>query len=213
MKVPPLTKTPRERLALSLARERLSSRPPSEVAHRAGVRYRPQDSETGFFELSFLNRRFQVTYPEGRVEPVGAAEVPKHALCLVLLHYLAQGDGHRLADRWVAFRELPDGLIYERAFRRRVEPPLISAFGQRPDRFRSAARALGGRPIDFGDVAFMFDVLPRIRMSVILHRGDEEFPPAVRVLYDGAAGHYLPTEDLAVLGGLLVGALLKAAPI
>lgn len=138
------------------------------------------------------------------------AKQPKHAICLLLLHYLAHGDGHPLADRWVAFRELPGGLMYHRAFRQRVEPPLTSAFGHRLHRFRSAARALGGRPIDFGDAALMFDALPRIRMAVILHRGDEEFPPAASVLYDGAAGHYLPTEDLAILGGMLVGALLKA---
>jgi len=52
-------------------------------------------------------------------------------------------------------------------------------------------------------------VLPRVHLAIILHRGDEEFPPAVSVLFDGAAGHYLPTDDLAVACGLLVGALLR----
>jgi hypothetical protein len=47
-------------------------------------------------------------------------------------------------------------------------------------------------------------------MAVIFYAGDDEFPSAVSVLYDSSAGHYLPTEDLAVLGGLLVGSLLKA---
>ena len=204
--------SPRQERALLLARERLRSRPPMEVAFRTGVRYREVGDRAGFFELSFLNRPFQVTYPDGLAKPAETAEQPKHAHCLLMLHYLVHGDGHRLADRWVAFRELPNGLIYEEVFRQRVEPPLTSAFGQRLDRFRGAARALGGRPIEFGDAAFMFDALPRVRMSVILHRGDEEFPPAARVLYDGASGHYLPTEDLAVLGGILVAALLKAAP-
>jgi len=46
-------------------------------------------------------------------------------------------------------------------------------------------------------------------MAVYL--GDEELPPAVRLLYDASAGHYLPTEDLAVLGGMLVGRLIAGA--
>jgi len=211
MRLPfPAGQSPGEKRALQLARERLRSQRPLDVAHQAGGHYRAQGEEGGFFELSCLSRRFRVTYPHGLVESADGAKQPGHALCLLMLHYLAHADGHRLADRWVAFRELPSGLMYERAFRQRVEPPLISAFGQSLDRFHLAARALDGRPLDFGDAAFMFDALPRVRMSIILHRADEEFPPAARVLYDGAAGHYLPTEDLAILGGLLVGALLKA---
>jgi len=207
----PAGQSPREKRALQLARERLGSQPPLEIAYRAGVRYRAQGDGRGSFELSCLSRPFRVTYPDGLVESADGAKQPKHALRLLMLHYLAHADGHQLADRWIAFRELPNGLMYERAFRQRVEPPLTSAFGQSLDRFQLASRALGGRPLDFGDAAFMFDALPRVLMSAILHRGDQEFPPAARVLYDGAAGHYLPTEDLAILGGLLVGALLKVS--
>lgn len=197
-------------LALRLAREDLRGQHPMDVARRAGVRYRAESDERGSFELACLNRRYQVNHPDGLVKSVDTAEEPNYALCLLILHYLGHADGRRLADRWIAFRELPGGLMYERAVRRRAEPPLTSAFGQNLDRFRHAARALGGRPIDFGDAAFMFDILPRVPMSIILHLGDEEFPPTARVLYDGAAGHYLPTDDLAILGGLLVEALLKA---
>jgi hypothetical protein len=128
------------------------------------------------------------------------------------LHYLAHADGYPLAGRWVAFRELPDGLVYDGAFRARVEPPLKRAFCPRLDRFSRAAQALGGRPLAFGDAAFLFDAFPRLPMAVILYRGDDELPSTASVLYDGAAGHYLPTEDLAVLGGLLVGSLTKAVP-
>lgn len=204
--------SPRRIKALSLARERLRSAQPLAIAQRSGARYEPREKERGVFELPCLSHSFQVSYPEGLVESAGGAAPPKHALALVILHYLVHADGHRMADSWVAFRELPDGLVYHSAVQRRVEPPLLAAYGTRMDRFCAAARAAGGRPISFGDAAFMFDVLPRVRMAVILHRGDEEFPPAARVLYDGAAGHYLPTEDLAILGGMLVGALLTANP-
>ncbi len=75
----------------------------------------------------------------------------------------------------------------------------------------AAARRVGGVPIAVGDAAYAFDVLPRIRLAMAVYLGDEELPPAVRLLYDASAGHYLPTEDLAVLGGMLVGRLIAGA--
>lgn len=199
-------------LALVLARERLKAVAPFDIARRAGVRYQPEGETSGRFELLCLNRPLRVTHPAGLVQSADAQRPPNHAFCLLTLHYLAHADGHPLAGRWVAFRELPDGLMYDRAFRARVEPPLERAFCSRPDRFASAARALGGRPLALGDAALTLDAFPRLPMAVILYRGDDELPGAASILFDGAAGHYLPTEDLAVLGGLLVGSLIKAAP-
>ena len=199
-------------LALALAREQLRAAAPLDTAYRAGVRYQPGGASSGCFELLYLNRPFRVTHPDGLVLYADTQKPPSHAFCLLILHYLACADGHPLADRWAAFRELPDGLMYDRAFRDRVEPPLLAAFGSRQERFASAARVLGGQPLAFGDAAFAFAALPRLPMAVIFYAGDDELPGTVSVLFDGAAGHYLPTEDLAVLGGLLVGSLLKTMP-
>lgn len=201
----------REKRALAIAREQLARLEPGTIAHRAGVRYEPGGITEGVFWVPFLGTTYRVTYPAGVVESGQVSGPVKHATCLLLLHYLVHADGHRMADKWVTFRELPDGLIYDGAFRGRVEPPLLTAFAQDLQSFARAARALGGSPIAFGDAAFQFGILPRIRMAVVFYLGDEELPPAVTVLYDAAAGHYLPTEDLAILGGMLVGALLRHA--
>jgi hypothetical protein len=206
------TRPPREEQALVVARRELVSRNALEIAQRAGVAYRGLGGNAGVFELACLGRPYCVGYPDGRVEPGDAGAPPKAALALLILHYLLHADGHPLADRWAAFRELPAGLIYDQAFRGRVEPPLRAAFGSRSDAFRRAARASGGYAIAFGDAAFMFEALPRVRLAMILYEEDDEFPADVKVLFDAAAGHYLPTEDLAVLGGMLVGVLLKAQP-
>ncbi|MBC7234873.1 MAG: DUF3786 domain-containing protein [Chloroflexi bacterium] len=203
--------TPRQRRALALARERLSRLDPMLVAARAGVPYVADQGQGGFWRVPFLGRVYRVSYPEGSVEDIGTGKPPHHAANLILLHYLAQADGAPVAGKWMAFRELPDGLIYHRAFVGRVEPPLVSVFGQRPERLLHAGRLLGGMALTFGDSSVSVDVLPRIRLACILYGGDEEFPPSAQVLFDAAAGHYLPIEDLAVLGGLFVGALCKAA--
>jgi len=205
-------KTPREEAALAIARARLRSADATLIAWRAGVQYEPHADSDGVVRVPFLGRRYAVSYPEGEVREEGSDRAPGHATTLLLLHYLGHADGYPMADRWVAFRELPDGLVYDRAFAGRVEPPLLRAYANDLERFRTAACALGGSPLAYGDVGFMFAVLPRVRAAVIFYLGDDELPPAVRVLYDASAGHYLPAEDLAILGGVLVGALLRAVP-
>jgi hypothetical protein len=203
--------TPRQKRALALARERLANALPTLVAARAGVAYLPETQERGVFEVPFLGRIYRIIYPSGDIADVETGQAPNHAASLILLHYLAQADGTPPAGEWIAFRELPDGMIYHSAFVGRVEPGLVGMFGNRPDALLASGRALGGMPLDLGDAAVSVDALPHIRLACIIHLGDDEFPPAANVLFDVAAGRHLPTEDLAVLGGLFVGALCKAA--
>jgi hypothetical protein len=42
--------------------------------------------------------------------------------------------------------------------------------------------------------------------------GEEDLPGSVNILFDSAAGHMLPTEDLAGVGGMLSGMLLRWRP-
>ena len=58
----------------------------------------------------------------------------------------------------------------------------------------------------------MFRVLPRVRVAAILHLGDDEFPAEASLLFDASVRHYLPIEDVAVLGGLVAGELIRARP-
>jgi hypothetical protein len=58
-----------------------------------------------------------------------------------------------------------------------------------------------------GDAAFRLLALPKIPVGCILYLGDSEVSPSINILFDEAAPHYLPTEDLTILGSLLNSAL------
>ncbi|HSJ53380.1 MAG TPA: DUF3786 domain-containing protein, partial [Anaerolineae bacterium] len=120
-------------------------------------------------------------------------------------------DGTATADRWIAFRNLPGGLGYDAAFQARANLRLARAFGSERAAFEAAARSLKGESLSFGDASFLFRMLPRLWLAVVLYLADDEFPANANVLFDAAASHYLPTEDLAVLGGLLAGRLIRVA--
>ncbi len=177
------------------------------VAMRSGARV-VQGAEGAGLALPYWGQELVVAWPGGEIlagEP--RLQPPAH---LVLLHYLINADGAPMADRWLSFRDLPDGRVYDPAFRKRACLPLARAFGGRPDAFAAAAQRLGGERLAFGDVSFMFQVLPRVRVAVLLHLGDDEFAADANVLFDGAVRHYLPIEDVAVLGGLVAAELLRA---
>ncbi|HID86268.1 MAG TPA: DUF3786 domain-containing protein [Anaerolineae bacterium] len=184
---------------------------PQIVGWCSDARYQDLGEGRGRFELSFLGQRYVIRYPDIAVWEEETGQEPSIAVQILLLHYLIHADGTPPAGEWIAFRQLPGGMGYEAAHKRRATIPLTRAFGEDREAFVQAARALGGESLEFGDASFLFRILPRLWMAVVLHLGDEEFPPSVRVLYDAAADHYLPTEDLAILADLLRNRLIREA--
>lgn len=188
----------------------LAQREPHLMAARAGVVYRRLTDETGEFDVPFWGEKFVVSYPAGIVTRAGIDESPPIAEQILILHYLTTADGVPMASQWVAFRDLPGGLGYAPAFEGRANLRLKGAFGRDAEGFHRAARALGGEPLSFGDASYLFRIFPRFWLAVVLYLADEEFGASASVLFDGSADHYLPTEDLAVIGGMLAGRLIKA---
>lgn len=199
--------------ALRKARRAFLKVEPKVVAAQAGVDLKADTEQSARFECTFLGTRHHISWPDGTVQRVvqGESEPADIATTLVLLHYLLTADGSAMADEWVAFRNLPGGLGYDAAFQGRANGRLVPAFGSNRAAFEAAARAIGGERLTFGDAAFAFRTLPRLWLAVVLYVADDEFPASARVLFDGSASRYLPTEDLAVLGGMLASRLIKAA--
>ena len=196
--------------ALEKAVRNLQSLDPWLVALRSDTKYTRLTETSGQIGVRFWGEDYIVRYPEISVEEVETGQEPPIAINILILHYLINADGTRLADAWVSFRELPDGHIYDAAFRQRANLRLAQAFGNDLEGFVSAAKALSGERLTYGDASFLFAMFPRVRLAVVLYLADEEFSASANVLFDAAAGHYLPTEDLAVLGGMLAGQLIKA---
>lgn len=196
--------------ALEKAVRELQSLDPWLVALRSDTKYTRLTELSSQIEVRFWGKNYIVRYPGISVEELETGQGPPIAIKILILHYLINADGTRLADHWVSFRELPGGRVYDAAFRRRANLRLAQAFGSDLEGFAVAAEALGGERLTYGDASFLFPMFPRLRLAAVLHLADEEFPASANVLFDAAASHYLPTEDLAVLGGMLAGRLIKA---
>jgi hypothetical protein len=197
--------TPRRfRDALGRASAAWAEADPQRQALRAGC-----EATAAGVVVSFYGRDHLVSHPQGNVTTDGRRA--HAAVAVLLLHYLERADGTALAGEWRTFRELPDGLFYWPSFTARTEAPLAAAFGDGPDGledFRTAAEALGGRRLGLADASFAFVALPRLHVAALLWEGDEDFPAEARLVFDAAAGHYLPAEDLEGVAETLTRRLL-----
>ena len=195
--------------ALQKAAADLRRRAPLRVARGSGCAFTGQDDQ-GAFHLPFWGQDLVVTYPDAQVRLAVSGGELTVTEQLLALHYLATADGMPLQGRWVAFRELPHALMYDPAFQGDTQPPIAYTYARHKAAFQRACRSLGGEPLPYGDAAFRFQVFPRLPVAVTLRLADDEFPADARVLFDPSATHYLPVEDLAVLGGLMAQRLAQA---
>jgi hypothetical protein len=188
-------------------RATLLARDPDQVAACAAVTWSADRRE---FTLKLLDQRCRLGWPDLVAYADGADEPLGTTLQGLLLYYLTLADGSAPAERWIAFRELPDGWLYHQAFQGYSGDVLARELGNDADTFVAAAAALGGVPLDLGDRAYGFTALPRVKLAVVYWLGDDEFAPRAQVLFDAAAGHYLTTDGLAGLGSHLIARLLAS---
>lgn len=173
----------------------------------AGYRYHPETMQIGFLGRCFYFsiRRFELE-PEGPAQEksIRGADADLIAERILILHYLAKASGAPLSGRMVGFDQLPGGRFYGSAFRKRSEVPLAEMFSRDPMGLIAAAEKLGGVRGEHGDASAALLPFPMVPMTLIVWAGDDELPPNGRVLFDDTAEEYLSTEDIAVLGDLVI---------
>jgi hypothetical protein len=191
------------------ARKRLRTIKPAQLVRRSGCTLAPD----GTYRLCFFWQAYKITPPSFSVRPADAEKETTSFIQALLLTYLDSADGTPPSGRWIAYRELPNGMFYANAFRGYAENQLVrdleSAGGL--NGFRRAAVQLEGKAIEIGDAGYAFQVLPRIHLAAAYWDGDEDFGAQASILFEDSAIHYMSTDGLAVLGSHLVNALVRAA--
>jgi hypothetical protein len=143
------------------------------------------------------------------LDPTGQPAKPKRQV--LMLHYLLTADGREPVGREVGFDGVGGASTYIGPFRERVVNGLIGALGAEPQLLTERGRRLDGEVVDYGDAAMRFPVLPRVPITAILWRGDEELPPSGQIVFDAGITGYLPLEDIVVASEMLVGELSRSA--
>ncbi len=175
---------------------------------KSGTQYQVMDSQKAIV-VEYLNQSYRVTLPDVEVSLRDEEGVVLLRDKILILHYLAQAKGIPLSNEIITYKELPEGPNYFRTFYKRAIKPLVDHFGQEPGRLIDIAKKLGGYKADYGDVAVTINAFSQVPITLVLWRGDEEFPPEGNILFDSTIPDYLSTEDINVLCEVIAWKLVK----
>jgi hypothetical protein len=132
---------------------------------------------------------------------------------ILVLHYLAIASRPETLVPETTFGDLAEARTYAGIYQGRVVARLCATAGRNAEMLGSAANALGGRavPTDSCDLAFEFQIFPRVTVRLVWHAPDEEFPPSATMLLPPNIESYFCSEDIVVLSESLVSRLCGKA--
>ena len=193
-------------LAYQLAREQLASIDDiGQQCLKADAQY--MDSQK--IIIKYLNQPYLIALPDINISFLTGEETVPIRDKILILHYFTTAKGTPLSNRMITFKELPEGINYLPTFSKRTIKPLVSNFGNEPQRLADIAGVLGGYQADYGDVAMTIDAFSQVPITLVLWQSDEEFAPEGNILFDSTIVDYLPAEDIIVLCEVIVWKLVK----
>lgn len=166
--------------------EKLSRLHPTDVCNRSEAIYHP--GREGFI-LPAYNQRFLILPKLKKILRLGSndqavEEALSYFFHLMVFVYLIEGTNINPSHVWVSEKDLKGGTTFFRGRHRLDVGSLEERYGGDPDAFLDAGRRLGGSEILYGDKGFALEVFPKVSLAYVLWRGDEEFPAAIKVMFD-----------------------------
>jgi hypothetical protein len=181
-----------------------------ETARRAMCRF---ISDQNRYIINLLNTEYVVDLSNREIFSIQAQSQQKPAeflqqLCL--LTYLINARDVPLANKLVKGETLPGGQFFFRGVHGLPTEKLEKAFGEHPKALHSIVKQFDAKPCEFGDASIQLFVLPRVPLTVVVWKGDEEFGARASILFDQTAAAHLPLDALLAAVNLAVDALIKA---
>jgi hypothetical protein len=182
----------------------LKAKDPEIVKKRAKVKFDPLKK---IFSVPFLNEEYEVDMAGEKIRKADKEASPFTAI--LILHYLVNASDLEPTGKFISFRELKGGDVYYQAFKRRAIDVIAENFT--PELFLDLYRRLGGERVDEGDAGMRFMAFPKIPITVLVWRGNEEIRGSANILFDETAGEHMPTEDLSLICSTIASRLKKMA--
>ncbi len=189
-------------------RAELQTRNPQQLAFQTATSFR-EGNGAGAFHFPYWGKEVVLSSRDFLPRSAESGEPLAVIHQAIIAYYFHTSKGSPPARGWISFSELPDGQFYTAAFQSYTGKKILQSFGADYARFESRCREICGKSVNFGDGAYQFQVLPRAAVLTVYWRGDEDFPPSYKVLFEDTINYHLPTDGCAILGSMLTGKLIS----
>ena len=159
------------------------------------------------FSLRLLSDEYEIDTRSGKVLSLSCNTQVKDFLVILILHYLVKkinGLPEPCQD-WISFRQLPGGLGYYPAFRKRTLEPIIRKYGNNPQSLFTCLDRFPGKKIQYGDSGIVIDVLESVSFLITVFAAYEEFSAEANMFFDNSISQVFCSEDIAVLAAYVAG--------
>lgn len=188
--------------------KRLQQRDFNKVSKIRNVKYNEEKNE---FTIKVFNRDYILNCNDETIRRSDDSYVPSAETGVMIVNYLSftETDIHR-SNKWVSLKEIPNGgMMFYPAFYKSSIVNLIKTFGEDSKSFKQCAQKLGGKEIKMGDIAFEFEVFPKVFSRVVIWEGDDEIEASATVLFDSSVQFIMHVESIIGLGGYIVSKIIN----
>ena len=188
--------------------KRLQQRDFNKVAKIRNVKYNEEKNE---FTIKVFNRDYILNCNDETIRRSDDNYTPSAETGVMIVNYLSftETDIDR-SNKWVSLKEIPNGgMMFYPAFYKSSIVNLIKTFGEDSKSFKQCAQKLGGKEIKMGDIAFEFEVFPKVFSRVVIWEGDDEIEASATVLFDSSVQFIMHVESIIGLGGYIVSKIIN----
>ena len=198
--------------ALEIGKEELSNKNTLHVCRLSGGQFVENKDGQNLIKITFLNRIISISWPDIEFSQDSDKEMAIKEKILIL-HYLNNAKKEDLTGELIAYQEIPSARFYLSSFNARSKDPFVNAFGDNPDRLPKVSEELfAAQKSSVGDVSVTVQAFPKVPVTFVIWRGDEEFPPNGTILFDSSIKNdFLSAEDISELVSMIAYPLIARA--
>lgn len=169
------------------------------------------DEEKKEFSIKVFNREYILDCNDETIRRSDDNHIPSAETGVMILNYLSFTENNiDKINKWVSLKEIPNGgMMFYPAFYKSSIISLINTFGYDSSKLRKCGENLGGKEIKMGDIAFDFQVFPKVFCRVVIWEGDDEIDPSATILFDSSVQHIMHVESIIGLGGYIINKIIN----
>lgn len=113
---------------------------------------------------------------------------------LACLWYLGKAKNKPLSGKLVSPSSLSGGEIFQKGAHVLPLDKMASRYGDDLEGFYRRGEELGGQKLGHGDASLLLHPFPRVPVTLIMWKADEEFPARADMFFDVTCEQHLPTD-------------------